>query len=433
MNTAELNTTEQLKEYLRQSVSPFHMVSHSVSLLKEAGFTALSLKEPWHLERGNGYYCRTFSGELFAFKIGAEADLKNGIRMGGAHTDWPCLRVKPNASYQKQGYLQINAEIYGGPILNTFFDRPLSIAGRLAVKGKDLLNPDVVYVDLKKPVLTIPNLAIHMSRTDESAASLDKQAHLMPVCGLVNEALNQDDYLMKYVAEQANVAYGDILDFELYIYNPEEPQTVGISDEFLSSPRLDNATSSCALVYGLIASQPLDKISLIALFDNEEIGSCTKQGADSQLLGILIEKIWASFGKNRTECMSDIQGSMILSVDVGHGYHPNYPASYDITTMPKLGRGFVIKMDSNQKYTWDCEAVGGLINLCQAYEIPYQRCVKRTGQAGGGTIGSPLSAQIPVRTVDIGVPLLAMHSARELMGTADQKSLTDAVTKFFTI
>ena len=427
-----MNTIENLTEYLKNSVSPFHMVGHSIDLLDQAGFIPLSSKESWTLEKGKGYYCRTFSGELFAFKIGRDADLSKGVHIGGAHTDWPCLRVKPNGTFNKKGYLQINAEIYGGPILSTFFDRPLSIAGRLALKSEDLLNPDVVYVDLKKPVLTIPNLAIHMSRSEENAGGLDKQTHLMPLCAMVNETLNQDDYLLRYIAGSTGVKYEDILDFELYIYNPEEPQLVGLNGEFLSSPRLDNATSACALIYGLMDSSPSDRISQAALYDNEEIGSRTKQGADSQMLSIILEKIWASLGRDRISFLSDIQGSMILSVDVGHGFHPNYPASYDITTYPKLGSGFVIKMDSNQKYTWDCEAVGGLMNLCQTFGIPYQRCVKRTGQAGGGTIGSPLSAQVPVKTVDIGVPLLAMHSARELMGTADQISLTDAVTRFFT-
>lgn len=429
-----MNTTNQLFEFLKSSVSPAHAVNHAVSCLEKAGFKPLDFKKTWSLEAGGAYYCRTFSGELFAFKTGPALDLSKGIHIGAAHTDWPCLRIKPAASYTKQGYLQANVEVYGGPILTTFLDRPLAIAGKLAVKGSGILEPDIKYIDLKKPSVVIPNIAIHMNRSvNDEGFKIDKQVHMMPLLGIVQDAMNTDDYLLKYIAAETGVDCGDILDYELCLYNPDEPLLTGIHEEFISSPRLDDITSVCALIHGLIESEPSEHVALTALFDNEEIGSQTKQGADSVMLPSIIEKIWAGFGKTPLECKQDTYGGMILSVDVGHGYHPNYPNVYDITTFPRLGGGFVIKTDSNQKYTWDCEAVGGLKNMCAVYDISYQLCVKRSNQAGGGTIGSLISSQLPLKTVDIGVPLLAMHSARELMGAADQAALTSAAKRFYSL
>lgn len=427
------NSTSHLTDFLKAGVSPYHTVNHAEEQLKAAGFTALSFKSGWTLSRGMSYYCRTFSGELFAFKIGANADLSKGIRIAAGHVDWPCLRVKPAPAFTQKGYLQANVEVYGGPILSTFFDRPLSIAGKIALKGTDILHPQTHYIDLKQPVCIVPNLAIHMNRQVNDGVAIDKQLHIMPVLGMIEEKLNDNDLLLEYIAAHENVAYSDILDYELYLYNTDEPALVGLSDDFLSSPRLDDTTAVSAIIHGLIDSTPEDVISLGALFDNEEVGSHTKQGADAFMLNLILEKIWGAFGKCSHECYSDISDSMILSIDVGHGYHPNYPSTFDITSFPVLGKGFVIKTDSNQKYAWDCEAVGAMIQLCQSYDIPYQRFSKRSNIAGGGTIASLISSHIPVKTVDMGVPLLSMHSARELMGTADQEALENAVKYFMSI
>ena len=427
-----MNYIENLLTFLKKSVSPFHAVNHAAGRLKAAGFVSLDFDRPWQLEAGGAYYCRTFSGELFAFKTGTHFDPHQGVRMTAAHTDWPCLRIKPSASYTKNGYLQANAEIYGGPILSTFFDRPLSIAGKLAVKSKTLLRPDILYINIEKPLLTVPNLAIHMSRgVNEDGMKIDKQTHLMPLLGIVEDNLNTDNYFLNFIAENAGIPAESILDYELCVYNTDQPSFVGINDAFISAPRLDDITSVCAAVDGIMESEPKESMAMTVLFDNEEIGSRTKQGADSAMLTLVLEKIWDAFGRSRIRCIEDLHHSMILSADVAHGYHPNYASAYDTTNLPVLGKGFCIKTDSNQKYTWDCEALGGLKQLCQAYDIPYQMCVKRTGQAGGSTIGPVLSSLLPVKTVDIGVPLLAMHSARELMGTKDQIYITKAITAFF--
>ncbi|HIQ99244.1 MAG TPA: M18 family aminopeptidase [Candidatus Scybalocola faecavium] len=426
-------SVQHLFNFLNASVSPFHTVSHAQDQLEAAGFQALDFKEPWVLVPGNAYYCRTFSGELFAFKLGKELKLRNGIRIAGGHTDWPCMKLKPAPAFTQKGYLQANVEVYGGPILNTFFDRPLSIAGKISVRSNDLLHPQIRYIDLKKPVCIIPNLAIHMNRKVNEGVAIDQQAHLMPILGMVEEKLNQGDMLLDYIASHENIDPKDLLDYELYLYNLDAPAAIGLNDELISSPRLDDTTAVSAIIHGLIESTPSDTLCLGALFDNEEIGSRTKQGADAWTLNLVLEKIWAAFGKSSVECYSHISDSMILSIDVGHGYHPNYPATGDITTFPVLGKGFVIKSDSNQKYAWDCEAIGAMLQLCQHYNIPCQRFAKRSGMAGGGTIASLVSSHIPLKTVDMGVPLLSMHSSRELMAASDQEALENAVKAFMSL
>lgn len=429
-----MHSTQALFAYLEACVSPFHGVRYAKERLSQAGFECLDFGEPWQLEKGKGYYCHTFSGQFFAFKTGSDFNPHAGVRLAAAHTDWPCLRIKPEASFTKLGYLQANVEIYGSPILSTFFDRPLSVAGKVVTKGAHPLRPTVHYVDFKKPLMVIPNLAIHMNRSaNEEGLKLDKQTHLMPILGILNDEINKDGYLLDFMAEELSVAKADILDYELCVYNLDTPTCVGIKDDFISSPRLDNITSVCAAIESIIAAKPQEALCMSALFDNEEIGSRTKQGADSSVLPFVLEKIWTCFNRSRTEYIEDLSHSLILSMDVAHGCHPNYANTNDLTNLPVLGKGFCIKADSNQKYTWDSEILATLKHVCQDQNIPYQTCVKRTGSAGGGTIGPMISAKIPAKTADIGVPLLSMHSSRELMGTKDQESLELLVTAIFNL
>jgi len=433
---------EQLFQYLTGGVSAFHVVAHSRKVLLGAGFTELKFKDTWQLEKGGRYFCCPFDTTLYAFTIGNECNLPNGIHIAGAHTDFPAIKIKPNPEIFSHGYMQLNTEVYGGPILNTFFDRPLSLAGKVVLRGERYDRPDVRLIDFKRPILYLPNLAIHMSRgVNENGAPIDNQKHLLPIIGMTDDQtgnlcedafpLNKNTTFMEILASELNADPHDILDYDLCIYNTEQPARVGINGEFISAPRLDDITSVCALIYGLINSQNADRVNLVCLFDNEEIGSLSKQGADSSLPGIVIGKIWQSFGKNQTDCMTDIAGGMMLSADVAHAYHPNHPASQDITNYPVLNRGLVLKTASNQSYSWDSEILGSLIDLCTRENIPYQRFVKHSNTRGGGTIGSIISSHLPMRTADVGVGLLAMHSSREIMGGGDQLALTRLAEAFF--
>ena len=393
--------TSKLFSYIKSGTSAYHVVSHSRQLLLDAGFEELHLKEIWNLKRGGRYFCMPFGTTLYAFTVGRECDLANGIHIGGAHTDFPAVKIKPNPEIFTQGYMQLNTEVYGGPILNTFFDRPLSLAGKVVTRGESYDRP------------------------------ASNQKHLLPMLGTIGDELDKDATLAGMLADRLAVKKGDILDYDLCVYNPEEPQLVGITGEFISAPRLDDITSVCALVHGLIESGNADRVNLVCLFDNEEIGSLSKQGADSSLPSIVIQKIWQAFGKSPVDCMADISDGMMLSVDVAHAWHPNYPGNQDITNYPILNQGFVLKTASNQTYSWDPEILASVMALCEEKEIPYQRFVKHSNVKGGGTIGSIISSHLPMRTADLGVGLLAMHSSREMMGVKDQTALMRFVEAFF--
>ncbi len=422
-----------LISYLKSGVSAYHVVAYTRRLLLEAGFEEVSLKDTWKLDRGGRYFCMPFGTTLYAFTVGRECDLKNGIHIGGAHTDFPAIKIKPNPEIFAQGYMQLNTEVYSGPILNTFFDRPLSLAGRVVTRGERYDRPVSHLVDFKDPVVYLPNLAVHMNReVNEKGVPIDNQKHLLPLLGTTGEALDKDTKFTEFLAERFDLKKEDILDYDLCIYNTQQPYQAGITGEFLCSPRLDDITSVCALIHGLIDSENADRINLVCLFDNEEIGSLSKQGADSCLPVIIVQKIWQAFGRNAVDCMADLSDGMMLSVDVAHAYHPNYPGSQDITNYPVLGKGFVLKTASNQTYSWDPEILAAVIALCEEKKIPYQRFVKHSNTRGGGTIGSVISSRLPMKTADLGVGLLAMHSSCEMMGAKDQEALEQFARAFFT-
>lgn len=435
---------EILLQTLKTGVSPFETVKAGVERLTEAGFEPLNYAKPWKLVPGNRYVVEHHGTTLFAFTIGQkvadaikEQDGVNAasimLRMAAAHTDYPCLRVKPNADFRNEGYAQVNVEVYGGPILNTWFDRPLGLAGRVMVRGEQVLGPKTILYRSKKPLLIVPNLAIHMNREVNKGVEINNQVDLMPVADLLPADEEPTEYFLSFLAEELGVAKEDILDYELNTYIMEEPEYVGIRDTMLSSPRLDNQTSVCALLSALIEAEREDGINLIALFDHEEIGNTSKQGAASILLHDMVRRILKNLGACEETTEQLIYRAMLLSVDVAHGLHPNKAGKMDITNHPILGKGFCIKEACSQSYATDAEAVAILCQICDSKGIPYQRFVNRSDVRGGGTLGSVASTLLPVKTVDIGIPLLSMHSARELMGTKDIDFLTDAVKAFFSI
>lgn len=426
-----MNEQEKLIEMLKCGVTPFGCVKESLRRLKEAGFIELSYADVWKLEKGKRYVMNHHDTALFAFTVGEQYDSAQMFRMAAAHTDYPCLRIKPNADFQTDAYAQVNVEVYGGPILNTWLDRPLGIAGRVVLRSEDVFAPKIVFYRSKKPLLTIPNLAIHMNRDVNSGVELNRQTDLMPVLDMIPKEQKETDYFLGYLAKELHADKKDILDFELSLYCMEEPCYIGANDTLLSSPRLDNQTSVSALVSAIIDAERKEGINLIALFDHEEIGNTSKQGAASILLHDMARRILKCLGADEEAVERAMYQAMLLSVDVAHGLHPNKQAKMDITNHPVLGKGFCIKEACSQSYATDAEAVAILCQICDSRNIPYQRFVNRSDIRGGGTLGSVASTLFPVKTVDIGIPLLAMHSARELMGAADIDSLKDAVGAFF--
>ena len=420
-----------LIDILKRGVSPFHCVEASMENLQNAGFTELDYARPWKLEKGNSYMVNHHGTTLYAFSIGETFKAEDMLRMAAAHTDYPYLRIKPNADFVTERYAQVNVEVYGGPILNTWFDRPLGVAGRVIIRSENVYEPEVKLYRSDRPVLIIPNLAIHMNREVNKGVAINNQVDLMPVADMLPKEQQSTDYFLTFLAQELQVEKEDILDFELNTYCMEEPAYVGVNETLLSAPRLDNQTSVAALLSAIMEEKRKDGINLIALFDNEEIGNTSKQGAASILLHDMVKRIYRALGCTPEETDCAMYAGMLLSVDVAHALHPNHKEKMDITNHPVLGDGFCIKEACSQSYATDARAIGILRQLCDKNHIAYQRFVNRSDVRGGGTLGSVASTLFPVKTVDIGIPLLSMHSARELMGRTDFEALALAVKMYF--
>lgn len=423
---------QQLSAFLEKAVSPYHAVEACRKELEATGFREIFLKDKWELKKGGKYFIRHFGSTLIAFTVGSEYQAGDGFRIAACHTDFPCFRVKPNPEMTENQYLKLNVEPYGGMILNTWLDRPLSMAGRVSLRSKNVFKPELRLVDFEKPMFYIPNLAIHMNRKVNEGVELNKQTDMLPLCGLYEDVEEKEGFFIKLLAEKLGVKKEDILEYELNLYNVDKPEITGLHDEFLSAPRLDNMTSVFAILEGITGGERGTGINVACFFDNEEIGSRTKQGAGSAILNIVLKKISNASDLGLDMFVENMAESLLLSVDVAHGLHPNQPGKSDPTNKNILGRGFVIKEAASQSYATDSEAVAILRQLCDSEGIPYQRFANRSDAAGGGTLGSIASALLPVLTMDVGVPLLAMHSARELMGIEDQKALGDMLFAFYT-
>lgn len=425
-------TFTDFQTYLTTSPTPYHSVTSAIALLTAAGFEPLTFTTPFAIHPGGKYYLTPYDTMLFAFTVGTTDLTAQSFHIAAAHTDYPCLHLKPVPELAANGYLRLNTEVYGSPILNTWLDRPLSLAGRVALRSEDTYKPQLRLYDAGRPLLTIPSLAIHMNRKVNEGIELKKQSDLLPLFGLKGETEETDaQYFLEFLAKELSCAKEDILDFDLYVYNAEEGTRVGLNGEFFSAPRLDNQTSCYALLRAIADGKREDGINVIALYDNEEIGSRTKQGADSTLLMLLLEKIYAALGMEKSDLNDAILRSFLFSVDVAHALHPGHPEKYDPVNRALMNDGVVFKISINQRYTYDGEAVAIAQQLCEKSGVKFKKFVNHADMAGGGTIGPVISSWLPMKTVDIGVPILAMHSARELMGVEDEGHLIRMMTAFF--
>ncbi len=435
----------ELVQYVLESPTPYHAVDAGIRMLRSAGFTEWKPADPSPVIPGAKLYVSPYPTCLFAFSLGSFEKPISGneistnsrnrsplnLRIAGAHTDSPCFHIKPVADAPQKKYLRLNVDVYGGPILNTWLDRPLSIAGAVALRSDE--TPLIHIVDLKAPLLTIPNLAIHMNREVNKGVELNPQNDLLPLLGLLGEKASDNGSFLQLLAQQLSVNPKDILDFDLFVYNTERPLLQGMNSEFLSAPRLDNLTSCHALLKAVSADTPDDTVNIIALYDNEEVGSRTARGADSNTLLFLLENLYEALGRSHSEMNADILKGTLLSVDVAHALHPNACGKYDPDVYALMNEGVVFKLNSSQRYVNNLEALSGLELLCESEQIPYKKFVNRADAAGGSTIGNKITGSLPMCGLDLGVPILAMHSARELMGVQDQTSLERLVTAFFRI
>ena len=420
-----------LMEFLDQSPVNFLAVKTVRKHLDENGFKVLDPREQWNLQPGGRYYMVKNSSAVFAFVVSTEG-AASGFRIISAHSDSPCLRIKPNAEMLCEGgIVKLNVEVYGGPILYTWFDRPLSIAGRVVLRSDDPLNPRTEILKFDRPLLTIPHLPIHFNRAVNEGNSLSKQKDMLPVVASVKDATEKDNLLLRTVADALGCQCDDILDFDLSLYDTTPACLVGLDDEFLTSGRLDDLSMVHAAMNALLETSSTAQTRVMAIFDNEETGSGTKQGAASPVLMQLLRRIVACLGGGEEEYLRSIDKSFMISADNAHAFHPNYPEKYDPTNHPKVGGGPVIKINANCKYMTDAESASIFRSICEKAGVPCQYFVNHSDVAGGSTLGNILTSQIDLRGVDMGEAIWAMHSIRETMATADHAYTIKAFKTFF--
>lgn len=422
------NSAEQfnqgLAEFLDASPTPFHAVKSMAERLQSAGFSELDEASDWSLSAGAKHYVVRNGSSIIAFMMGSAALSESGLRMVGAHTDSPCLMIKPQPELHKNGYFQLAVEVYGGALLNPWFDRDLSIAGRLVYRNKaqQLVQK---LVDFKQPVAMIPSLAIHLDRQANSGRTVNAQTDIPPLLMIDKDGTGDFRTLL---AEQFLPAGAEVLDYELCLYDTQPAATVGLNQDFFASARLDNLLS-CYVSTEALLQVGGEQTCLMVCNDHEEVGSVSAVGADGPFLEAVIERIIAADGESSLSRLLD--RSLMISCDNAHGAHPNFADKHDAAHMPMLNGGPVIKINVKQRYATNSLSASMFRQLCADVDVPVQTFVSRSDMGCGSTIGPVTSSRLGVPTLDVGIPQLAMHSCRELTGFDDPERLTLVLQGFF--
>lgn len=422
-----------LMQFMDSAVCNFLAVDTIKRRLVDAGFTQLDPTTPWTLERSRGYFITKNDSAIFAWIVG-DGDPATGVKIISSHSDSPGFRVKPNAEMTSEGgVVRLNTEVYGGPILYTWFDRPLSLAGRVMLRGEDALHPITEIVKFDDPLLTIPHLAIHFNRQVNEGNPLSRQRDMMPVIALHSTPSDSRYLLTDLLATELNVSPDDILDYDLALYDTTPSMLVGVDSEMITSGRLDDLSMVHASMTALLDSQQGEMTRVMAVFDNEETGSGTKQGAASPVLHNLLRRINLALGGDEETFLRSIDASFMISADNAHGLHPNYPDKHDPTNHPVLGSGPVIKINANCKYMTDAQSAAVFRSICEQAGVPCQTFVNHSDSAGGSTLGNILTSQIDLKGVDMGAAMWAMHSCRETASTRDHGYIIKAFTQFYNL
>jgi len=407
---------QKLLDYLYESPTAFHATNNAAKQLVATGFKELHEADAWDISPGGKYFVRKNSSSFAAFIAGTSDIISHGIRAVAAHTDSPCFVIKPSPQISAKGHIKLNTAPYGGPIMHTWFDRPLSLAGRVLLKSADPFNPTETLININRPLMVIPSLAIHLNREVNQGFKINAQSDTLPFAALASDKLEKDDYLMNLLTKELDCAAEDMLDFDLSLYEYESGRFVGQNDEFISSSRLDDLWMVHAGLCSIVNSAPSAHTKLLYCPDNEETGSLTPHGAQSIFLQGLIERIVprGTFGQA-------MANSFFMSADLAHATNPNYPEKDDPTNVTILGGGPVLKYSASQKYATTGYTAGIFAALCQKADIPMQKYITRSDVVGGGTIGAIMAANLGVRVVDMGMPVLGMHSIREYAATIDNE------------
>ena len=424
----------ELMDFINNSPTAFHASERVKEMLKVAGYERLNETEKWEIKKGGKYYILKNQSAIIAFEVGIGELETDGFRLIGAHTDSPGFRVKPNPEILAlDKYIKLNTEVYGGPILNTWFDRPLSLAGRVVIKGDTKIKPKAKLINIDKPILIIPNLAIHMNKNVNEGYQINKQKDTLPLLGLVNQKLEEKDYLVNLLSNSIGVNKDQILDFDLYLYEYGKGCLLGMEEELISSSRLDDLWMVHSGVKALIDSKENKATKAMICIDNEEIGSLTAQGANSSFIYNILERISLALGKGKEEFYRGLSNSIMISADLAHAAHPNYIEKHDLTNRPLLGNGPVIKIAASGSYSTDAYSSAIFKEICEEVGVPYQTFVNRSDVKGGTTIGPIMAAKLGIPVIDMGAPLLGMHSIRELASVKDNDYIIQVFKGFFKV
>lgn len=444
------NEAEELLQFLNSSPTAFHAAAELKKELQQAGFKELDPAQKWNLKTGEKYFISRNESAVIAFITGKDF-LNQGFRIVSSHTDSPALKVKPDPIIKKNGYYLLNTEIYGGPILNTWYDRELSLAGKIVLKDSNSFNLKEKLIDFKESIAVIPNLAIHLNKNVNKNGKIDKKKGLRAIITqkLDSESssnrdqaleISEDDIeaaeagdltLEKLIANFTDYKEEEILEAELYLYPAEEAAFLGAEQEFISAGCQDNLSMVHASLKSILDSKAKAWTQMALFYDNEEIGSHTPQGADSPFAGNIIERIIYNLGAEKEDYYSIIEKSFLVSADMAHALHPNFSKEYDEKNRPLLNQGPVIKYNANLKYTTNASTAAVLIDLMEKNDISFQYYTNRSDKKGGSTIGPIAATQLGIKSIDIGSPLLAMHSTRELGGSFDHRQMIKLISLFY--
>lgn len=423
---------DSLLKFMDSSVCNFLAIDTIKKVLVENGFAEKRLEDAFACQAGEKFFVTKNDSAIFAVTVGSKPVSETGFKIISAHSDSPCFRIKPNPEmFSSDGIVRLNTEVYGGPILYTWFDRPLSLAGRVILKGESALRPVTRLLKIENPILVIPHLAIHFNRGVNEGNPLSKQKDMLPILTKISSRLEADNLLVKYVAKQLEVSVDDILDFDLFIYDTEKACVAGLNGEFVLSGRLDDLSMAHAAITAITEATDTEATCVSAIFDNEETGSGTKQGAHSPVLTNILRRVAKCQGVDFEGFCQAVSKSFLISADNAHAFHPNYGEKYDPTNHPAIGGGPVIKINANCKYMTDAHSAAIFKSLCIEAGSPYQYFVNHSDVAGGSTLGNIFTGQLDIEGVDVGSPLLAMHSVRETASTEDHVNMIKVFKQFF--
>ncbi len=416
--------TKKLMDFLDKSVNAFFAVENMKEILQAEGFSPLYEGDDWKLERGGKYFVTRNGSALIAFHLPEKPF--QGFQIIASHSDSPVFKIKTDPEMEvEQAYIQLNVEKYGGMICAPWLDRPLSVAGRVLIRTKKGVASKLVNLD--RDLLLIPNLAIHMNREINDGYSFNGQKDMLPLFS----TMEGKGKFKEIIAEAISVKEEDILDWDLFLYNRQKACVFGACEEFIGSGRLDDLQCAFSSLQGLLAAKPKESVAMHCVFDNEEVGSGTKQGADSPFLKEVLHRILYAFHLEEVDYYKALQNSFLISADNAHAVHPSHPDKADPVNRPYMNRGIVLKYSANQKYTTD--AVSGAVfkSYCEKAQVPYQTFTNRSDMLGGSTLGNISNSQVAMNTVDIGLAQLSMHSPYETAGVMDGYDLAEVAKLFY--